>query len=235
MHFGPFLRRLREQAELSQAELAARCGTTQSALAAVERGRRRPTTEFVERVLAGMGWQLKVDVEPLHADLDARIAAVEKVPLPERFASFDVDVETLVELLSTARVVYVVEGVVAAAAHGAPVRPQRMDVAVRDDDRELARLAEASRFRLLGWNPRYDEWSNGITLTVERLRETGRSQWFSPVGGELHIRLVAEPPPHVVVHVGELTLPVVGLADLEFDEPELRCVLQRLRERRRSA
>ena len=48
--FGPFLRQLRAEAGLSQEQLAARLGTTQSAVARWERGRGRPRLETLERL-----------------------------------------------------------------------------------------------------------------------------------------------------------------------------------------
>ena len=43
---------------LSQAELAARSGTSQEALSAYERGRKDPSMSTASRVLAAAGWKL---------------------------------------------------------------------------------------------------------------------------------------------------------------------------------
>lgn len=60
MDIGTQLRRQRERAGLTQAALAARCGTSQTALSAYERGRKRPSLATLERLLAGCGARLAI-------------------------------------------------------------------------------------------------------------------------------------------------------------------------------
>lgn len=54
--------RLRTEAGLTQAELAQRMGTTQSAIARMEAGGTRPTLETLERLAAAIGQELVVGV-----------------------------------------------------------------------------------------------------------------------------------------------------------------------------
>jgi transcriptional regulator with XRE-family HTH domain len=49
---------------LSQAELAARAGTSQPVISAYERGRRDPTTRTLRRLLAAAGERLEVRLAP---------------------------------------------------------------------------------------------------------------------------------------------------------------------------
>lgn len=60
--FRELVHRLRTEAGLTQAELAARMGTTQSAIARTEAGGARPTLETLERLAAAIGAELVVGV-----------------------------------------------------------------------------------------------------------------------------------------------------------------------------
>lgn len=54
--------RAREAAGLTQAELARKMGTTQSAIAAIESGARTPTVELLERLARACGQRLTVRI-----------------------------------------------------------------------------------------------------------------------------------------------------------------------------
>lgn len=60
--FRALVHRLRTEAGLTQAELAGRMGTTQSAIARMEGGGARPTLETLERLAAAVGAELVVGV-----------------------------------------------------------------------------------------------------------------------------------------------------------------------------
>jgi transcriptional regulator with XRE-family HTH domain len=60
--FREFVYRLRTNASLTQAELAGRMGTTQSAIARMEGGGTRPTLETLERLAGAVGAELIVGV-----------------------------------------------------------------------------------------------------------------------------------------------------------------------------
>lgn len=61
---GELVREARRRAGLTQAELAARAETTQSAIARLESGRTSPAFEQVERLLRLCGFQLIVELAP---------------------------------------------------------------------------------------------------------------------------------------------------------------------------
>lgn len=67
MEVAQLLRSAREEAELSQAALAARAGTSQSAVARYERGTAIPSITTLERLLMACGRKLIVDSEPAAA------------------------------------------------------------------------------------------------------------------------------------------------------------------------
>ena len=54
--------RARETAGLTQAELARRMGTTQSAIAAIESGARTPTVELLDRLARACGGRLTIRI-----------------------------------------------------------------------------------------------------------------------------------------------------------------------------
>lgn len=61
------VREARLRAGLSQAELAARTGTTQSAIARLERGRSSPGFARVDELVTACGFELRVGLTPIDA------------------------------------------------------------------------------------------------------------------------------------------------------------------------
>jgi ribosome-binding protein aMBF1 (putative translation factor) len=57
----------RAHADLSQAELAERMGTSQSAIARLESGRIKPSTRTLEKLAAATGMRLRIVLEPATA------------------------------------------------------------------------------------------------------------------------------------------------------------------------
>jgi transcriptional regulator with XRE-family HTH domain len=61
---GSLIRHARESVGLSQAELARRIETTQSAVARLESGRSNPRLDTLDRAIAATGQRLAITVEP---------------------------------------------------------------------------------------------------------------------------------------------------------------------------
>ena len=61
---GILVREARRRAGLTQAELALRVGTTQSAIARVERGRTEPSVQRVREIVRASGLELEVRLAP---------------------------------------------------------------------------------------------------------------------------------------------------------------------------
>jgi ribosome-binding protein aMBF1 (putative translation factor) len=57
----------RVHADISQAELAERMGTSQSAIARLESGRTKPSTRTLEKLAAATGMRLRIVLEPVRA------------------------------------------------------------------------------------------------------------------------------------------------------------------------
>jgi transcriptional regulator with XRE-family HTH domain len=62
---GALLQVAREEAGLSQRELAQRAGVTQSDIARIESGTREPSIPTIQRILAGAGLELRFRLAPL--------------------------------------------------------------------------------------------------------------------------------------------------------------------------
>jgi transcriptional regulator with XRE-family HTH domain len=81
MRGNHLVREARRRAGLSQAELAERAGTTQSAIARLERGHGSPTMEHISALLRACGFDLHVRIVPAD-DSDWLVAqtALERSP-----------------------------------------------------------------------------------------------------------------------------------------------------------
>lgn len=80
---GDLVREARRRAGLSQAELAEKAGTTQSAIARLEAGRTNPSFDLVLRTLKLCGFRLDVSLDPYDDSDLAQAQAILRIP-PER-------------------------------------------------------------------------------------------------------------------------------------------------------
>lgn len=64
MNIASVLRQQRESAGITQAALAARCGTSQATVCAYERGHKQPSVPTLERLLAACGARLAIERAP---------------------------------------------------------------------------------------------------------------------------------------------------------------------------
>jgi|SRR3954467_6606335 transcriptional regulator with XRE-family HTH domain len=95
---GELVREARKRAALTQAQLADRAGTTQSAIARLESGRTSPSLEDVERLIRLCGWQLLVELAPYDdSDIVQAEALLRKSP-DERIAELEAGLEFAREL-----------------------------------------------------------------------------------------------------------------------------------------
>ncbi|HYZ78552.1 MAG TPA: helix-turn-helix transcriptional regulator [Gaiellaceae bacterium] len=75
MASSTILQEARRRAGLSQRELAERAGTSQSAIARIERGRQIPSLETLQRLLHACGLDLELRIVPHDTHDDSLIAA----------------------------------------------------------------------------------------------------------------------------------------------------------------
>ena len=82
MEPGELIRAVRTRCGLTQATLARRAGTTQTAISRLESGGRSPTIETLRRLLQVMGEDLQLDSSPLRGDHDPRHLRAERSLTP---------------------------------------------------------------------------------------------------------------------------------------------------------
>jgi transcriptional regulator with XRE-family HTH domain len=86
---GELIADARRRCGMSQAKLAEAIGTTQSAIARLERPTTNPTVEMLERALEGTGHRLELSAAPRTVTLDERqIASLLELSPAERLATF---------------------------------------------------------------------------------------------------------------------------------------------------
>ena len=224
MDIGTFVRDRRDAAGLTQWDLAVRSGLSQTMVSAIEGGRRRPSLDTIEQVLSALGLQLRLETEPLLADVDAAIEAALARPPAERIDARGLNGPMLLQGLAPAGPV--VEGLAGAALHGAPVPLTHLDVAVASSS--VGVLTEVIMRRMFAerWSDQWRQWGPADRDP----RRPGSPRWRT-ISGEFRVRVVEQLPASVVVMVGDLPVAVRPLHEIEGDDPETRRVLARVRER----
>jgi len=76
------IRTVRARRRLTQATLARRAGTTQTAISRLETGGRSPTAETLRRLLQVMGEDLELDARPMRGDYDLAHLHAERALTP---------------------------------------------------------------------------------------------------------------------------------------------------------
>jgi len=90
MRPGTLIRNARRHAGLSQASLASRLGTTQSAVARLETKASNPRFQTIAGALAACGQELKLDARPRRSSIDETlVAGMLRMPPGERIKSFE--------------------------------------------------------------------------------------------------------------------------------------------------
>jgi transcriptional regulator with XRE-family HTH domain len=101
---GTLLRQSRESLGLTQAEVAGRAGTTQAAVARVERGGVSPTVRTLQRLLAAAGHELALAARPAQSGIDESLIARQlRLSPAERLRAFEVGYADVRKLAGAAR------------------------------------------------------------------------------------------------------------------------------------
>jgi transcriptional regulator with XRE-family HTH domain len=82
MTAAELIRSVRQRRGLTQAELAVRAGTTQTAISRLERGDRSPTTDTLRRLLLVMGEELEMRARRLSGEHDPAHLRAERALSP---------------------------------------------------------------------------------------------------------------------------------------------------------
>jgi len=221
MAIGPLLRAEREKQALTQAQLARRAGTSQQHISKLEAGRVSPTTALLDRVFDALGLQLRVTVEARDADLDAGIDAAT--------AAVDNVEANLHALRALTRSLppdtpYLVDGQLAAALQGVPLKVRRIDLTVAESTLDavaawLAALPNTSR-----WS---DNWSDFAPIDRDP-RRPGALLYATP-WADLQLRVLPALPPPIPIAHADRTIPVRPLPDVEQDDPQIARIARRAR------
>jgi transcriptional regulator with XRE-family HTH domain len=161
------VREARRRAGLSQAELAARAGTTQSAIARLERRRASPSFRRVQELIAACGLELRVGLAPVPAAAH---------PAPGLSSELRALLRIVAERVPRAIVV----GDAAAALHRVPVEASTVSIVPappRADVEALAGMLEVLHARL-----RADDGSLPFERDPSSLAVAGRLELVTAVG-----------------------------------------------------
>ena len=236
---GPaLLRSARLRAELTKTALAARAGTSASALVAYESGCRSPTVATFVRLLAACGVQVRGELEPLHAETDE---VVDQLLAERGGGGLSSSGARLTQVFERSAIPWALDGRSAMAAHGLGPHPDFSVELVTVESEDLRRLLDESFAQPVSGDAR-PIWESWWDVDFERLA-------YAPMytrHGFVTMRLVPELPPVLRVAIPlevdldeqdvagprAVTLPVLGLPDVEAAHPSLATVLARLRERR---
>jgi transcriptional regulator with XRE-family HTH domain len=93
------LREARTRAGLTQRELASRAGTSQSAIARIERGRQIPSVETLQRLLHACDFELRFEIRPRDRHDEELLEATLALTPEERIQS----VEEMTRVAAAAR------------------------------------------------------------------------------------------------------------------------------------
>lgn len=133
MDIAEAVRGAREQARLSQQQLAERAGTTQSSVASYEGGHRVPSWRALDRLLEACGLAARLRLQPRHFEIDREIDEMLAKTPAERLWKWTPILEHVCALHSPV----VVIGAAALAAQGVPVPVKALDLAVGSEPVEI--------------------------------------------------------------------------------------------------
>lgn len=231
MRIGCLLRRARESRELSQEDLAELSGISQSVISAYERERKQPGWVAAERLFAAKGLQMRIELEPLDADLDRQIDAYAAMTAEERLRALPYVLKALDSHLEG--IPLVVTGAAAAALHRVPVPVRRVDLLLPDTDAAVdAFCAQLRKYLGRLWRPETESWI-GSAYYPEVLREHGTTLWMFIID-QIRVTLVEELPQAVTVVVDGTNIPALPLHEIELADPEAARLLARVRDRRQA-
>jgi len=209
MEAATLVREARRRAGLSQAELAARAGTTQSAIARLERGRASPSFRRVGELIEACGLELRVRLAPLPPSA-ARLRAAPALPD---------DLMSLLRTIAERELAVLVTGDVAAVLRGVPVEATTLTVVPADGRRDLEALA--ATLDALHARIRADGGSLPFERDAASLASAGRLELVTSLGpleidphppGTAGYRDLARDAGSVVVHGAQVR--VTSLADV---------------------
>jgi hypothetical protein len=192
-------------------------------------GQTSPTVRTLNRLLAGVGLQLRVTLEPLLAQVDERVdAMVEGTPALD-VAAFVRLAATFAEDRGHGPVRWAVDGAAALNLHALAVECPLPVVVVEWSDAVRLWLFKG----LMRATTPADDHGTWSSWSPEQLQESTRGPVIGRFGF-VSLRIVEELPLTLKVQPegSDAAMPVVSVDEVERTRPELAEVLARWRERR---
>lgn len=237
MELAALIKQARHDARVTQQELARRVGRSRASIAQLESGVRTPSFGSLQAILAALGKQVRLELEPLDADVRREI--VEHRHDPELAGRVYFAVEQIEDL---AGLDFRVEGLAAAALLGAPLKVRDPQIAVADTERSMDWLAAKLRHDRIRLRP--EGWvGSAFPRTPQEARDLIEAEcpggWIM-VRGFFHETPVRFAPAedvarHVLIDNAERPLPVQPLHEIETTDRSAARVLRLLREQGQDA
>ncbi len=237
MEIAALIKQARRDANVTQKELARRVGRSRESISQLEAGVRTPSFESLEEILAALGMQARMELEPLDADVRQQIVEHRHDPeLPGRVYFAVEQIEDLVDLD------FRIEGLAAAALLGAPVTAGDPQVAVAITERSTEWLADKLRRERIRLRPASwvgAAWPRTPQEAYDLIEAECPGGWIM-VRGFFHETPVRFAPAeevarHVLVENAERPLPVQPLHEIESTDRNAARVLRLLREQTQDA
>lgn len=200
---GTLIKAARLSRRLDLAELAVLAGVSTATISKLERGKQAGVTlAMADRILAAMELRLHVETVPLWTDLDEVIEEASRIPLAERIQAWPIEFTPFVTRFDG--IPYLLDGLIAAAVQGAPVRVEEFEIAVPRDEQVLDRLT----FLLTDFMARRGEGMQSLDP-----REPG-DDFYTCIAGRFRIRLIDDYRPRLWVDIDPLPEAICSLPSL---------------------
>jgi transcriptional regulator with XRE-family HTH domain len=190
MDLGAVLRAAREEAGLTQAELARRAGASANALSRWECGTRPVRSDDVDRVLEACGRDVRFSLVLRHTDTDELLRQLAALPALERVDRLPWMLGTAVlqELQATGHVRF--DGCWAAAALGLPHLQRVGGILLSTDPQEQASVVAVLR----PWAPGQLEgrMTYGVSWDDKVFERNPHGLWSTPLLGQFRIDVADE-------------------------------------------
>lgn len=202
MDGGGAIRAARERRGVSQRGLAVRAGTSQGYISQVERGEVSPSVEAVARLLACLGEEGRIVVEPM-APVDvppgADAAELRPGPMLSALAGRDVELVLVGALAARAHGVVLGAAAVEVTLDPAPANQQRLTRALGDLHGRMARIAPAA------------DGSRALAAGATFTFTTSEGALVLAPAGARHLSVARRA---VITKVGGVAVPCAGRDDL---------------------
>ncbi|MFP5218358.1 MAG: helix-turn-helix domain-containing protein [Actinomycetes bacterium] len=176
MDLGAALRRARDEAGLSQRELAERAGVTASTISRYESGAQLPSTALLDRLLAVCGRDLEVRLVQRHHDLQAEFARRAALPWDKRAGGTEFMRPSFLLRILDAGADVLVGGAWGAEILGIPAEPAADGLLLLTPD-EVPALATAFSATLPPWR-QVEGGFGSMRVTPQVFEENPVARWF---------------------------------------------------------